>query len=321
MGTEARQHSAGYSYSFKVFALPAGSLPPGDTAIAVGLNDVGEVVGNGFIDNHGNITMVDVPDAVTHPLAINNLGQVVGDFTKSDGGHAFLDTNGTITYFALGEAAINDGMATGINDLGQVVGQYTGYDFPGGVRTITEQFGFIDTNGTITHLSLVDGTAFLPTGINDFDHVVGATTSGVSGVLDLRTGRFTAIEVPGATSIDASAINNLGQVAGTYTDSAGNTHAFVDTHGRMTFLNLPPSLSGTLQAVTDINDFDQIVGQFINASGIMESFIATPQHLTDLIGNHTPNTDPVRAGGLVWGHHIEAKDAGAISHQQLHPVL
>jgi probable HAF family extracellular repeat protein len=301
-----------HAYTFTVFTLPAGSLPPGDTPIAVGLNDLGEVVGNGFIDNHGTITAVNVPIAVTQPLAINNLSQVVGSFTKSDGGHAFLDTNGTFTYFALGSAAINAGEATGINDRGQVVGQYTGYDFPGGVRTITEQFGFIDTNGTISHLSLANGMAFLPTGINDFDQVVGATTSGVSGVLDLRIDRFTPIKVPGATSVDASAINNLGQVAGTYTDGAGNVHAFVDTGGRMTFLNLPPSLPGTLQAVTSINDFDQIVGQFIDAGGVMESFIATPQHLTDLTGHHVPDTEPVRAGGFAWGQHIEVRDAGAI---------
>lgn len=307
--------SQSHTYSFTVFTLPAGSLPPGDIPIAVGINDLGEVVGNGFIDNHGTITAVNVPVAVTHPLAINNLGQVVGSFTKSDGGHAFLDTNGTITNFALGEAAINAGAATGINDRGQVVGQYTGYDFPGGVRTITEQFGFIDTKGTITHLSLADGTAFLPTGINDFDQVVGTTTNGVSGVLDLRTDRFTAIKVPGATSTDASAINNLGQVAGTYTDSAGNVHAFVDTDGRMTFLNLPPSLSGTLQAVTGINDFDQIVGQFTDAGGVMESVIATPRHLADFTRNHGPDIDPLRAGGLAWGQHFDARDAGAMPQQ------
>jgi probable HAF family extracellular repeat protein len=121
---------------------------------------------------------------------------------------------------------------------------------------------------------------FMPTGINDFDQIVGTTTAGVSGVLDFRTEQFTAIEVAGARSTDATAINNLGQVAGTYTDSSGNVHAFVDTHGRIDFLQLPASLPGTLEAITSINDLGQVVGHLLESDGATESFIATPKYFS-----------------------------------------
>lgn len=274
MTSNPTSHSA--DYSLQLFTLPNTTY-----AVAYGINDLGEVTGvsgiGSFIDNHGSITSVTVPISAATPLAINNLGQVVGQFTKSDGGHAFEDTNGTISYFAtLPPAAVVDGRATGINDLGQVVGQFTG--FSGNVpETITAQFGFIDNSGTLTDLTLSNGAAFLPTGINDFDQIVGTTTAGVSGVLDLKTDKFTSIEVSGAKSTTATAINNLGQVAGTYIDSAGSIHAFVDTYGHFEFLPLPANFSGTLTAVTAINDLGQVVEQFVGSNGVAESYIATPK--------------------------------------------
>ncbi|HWD98461.1 MAG TPA: hypothetical protein VG345_05480, partial [Bryobacteraceae bacterium] len=49
---------------------------------------------------------------------------------------------------------------------------------------------------------------------------------------------FTAVEIPGASQIALSGINDAGQIAGSYTDSGGQ-HAFVDTNGVMTVLNYP----------------------------------------------------------------------------------
>lgn len=273
-------------YSFSLFTLPLAT-----TAVAYGINDLGEVTGTSslgaFIDNNGNVTQVEVPFSYPVPLGINNLGQVVGAFPKSDGDHAFIDTNGSITYVtSLPSEPVNDAKTAGINDLGQVVGSYTGYS--GSVpETILVQFGFIDNNGTLTHLALKDGTGFLPSGINDFDKIAGTTTTGVSGVLDLRTETFNKIAVPGAQSTDVTAINNLGQAAGTYTDSAGAVHGFVDTGGHFTFLNLPTNVSGTLEGITAINDLGQVVGNFIS-NGVTESFIATPDKIGGLLSDLIP---------------------------------
>jgi uncharacterized membrane protein len=275
-------HPGPNGYSFSLFTLPGAT-----TAVAYGINDLGNTTGissiGSFIDNRGSITAVVVPFTGPIPLAINNLDQVVGFFPKSDGGHAFIDTNGTITYPPLASSAVNDGRATGINDLGQVVGQYTGYS-GSSPETITLQFGFIDTNGTVTHLALANGGVFLPTGISDFDSIVGSTTAGLSGVLDLKADKFVPVEVPGAKSTDATAINNLGQIAGTYTDSNGQVRGFVDTYGHFSFLNLPTSMAGTLEAITSINDLGQVVGNMI-ANGVTESFIASPCGFSDLLAD------------------------------------
>nr|WP_294516246.1 hypothetical protein [uncultured Rhodopila sp.] len=277
-------------YTFSQFILPGQTF-----AVAYGINDLGAITGagnvNGFILNQGTVTEVQVPFSYPVPLAINNPGQVAGFFPKSDGSHAFIDTNGTITYFAsLPSSFVNDARASGINDLGQVVGQYKG--LTGTVpETITAQFGFIDIGGTLTTLTLADGTGFLPTGINDFDQIVGTTTAGVSGVLDLKTDTFKTIDVPGAASTDATAINNLGQVAGTYTDSSGVVHGFVDTYGHFTFLDPSASVPGTLEAISAINDFGQVIGQVVS-NYVTESFVGSPVKPGGLLADLIPALPP-----------------------------
>lgn len=108
------------------------------------------------------------------------------------------------------------------------------------------------------------------------NQIVGTTKAGASYVLNLHADKATEISVPEAASTDATAINNLGQVAGTYTDSEGTVHAFVDTHGHFDFLQFPVSLSGTLESITAINDLGQLVGQYALSDGTIKSFIASP---------------------------------------------
>jgi hypothetical protein len=277
------------NYSVSIFTLP--NAPENAVPIASAINDLGEIVGagggyGGFIDNHGVVTQILIPEAPVNPLGINNLGQVVGQFTKSAGGFPFIDTNGTITYIGLPPAAVMDGKTTGINDLGQAVGQYTGFSgsYP---PTVTGSFGFIDNNGTITQLTLANGTGFMPNGINDFDQVAGTAANGQGGVLDVKTDKFTPVSVPGATSTVVSSINNLGQVAGWYTDKSGGIHGFVDTRGVFATFNLPASV-GSLKDVTSINDLGQLIGTFVSG-GVTESFVATPQDAGRLLSDLLPS--------------------------------
>jgi probable HAF family extracellular repeat protein len=89
-------------------------------------------------------------------------------------------------------------------------------------------------------------------------------------------GVFTTIAVPGAgdTTV-ARSINDLGQIAGWFTNSSGVTQGFVDTNGVFTTFGAPPyggsATSFVLSPfddlvpappVTGINDAGQVVGNF-----------------------------------------------------------
>jgi hypothetical protein len=65
------------------------------------------------------------------------------------------------------------------------------------------------------------------------------------------------ISVPGSTSTRAIGINNYSQIVGSYTDSSGNAHGFLDTNGSFTTLDFPGS---TFTDPTGINNIGQIVG-------------------------------------------------------------
>jgi probable HAF family extracellular repeat protein len=68
---------------------------------------------------------------------------------------------------------------------------------------------------------------------------------------------LTFFDVPGSTSTGAAGINNAGQIVGSYNDSTGRRHGFLDTSGVFTTLDFPGS---TFTAPTGINNLGQIVG-------------------------------------------------------------
>ena len=76
---------------------------------------------------------------------------------------------------------------------------------------------------------------------------------------DPLTFTVTQINVPGSTSTAAVGINDASQIVGGYTDSAGNSHGFLDNSGVFTTLNFPGS---TFTEATGISNVGQIVGLY-----------------------------------------------------------
>ena len=68
---------------------------------------------------------------------------------------------------------------------------------------------------------------------------------------------YTKIMVPGSTWTEASGINNLGQVVGTYTDAAGTPHGFTYENGAYTTVDFPAAAHNY---AFGINDAGSIVG-------------------------------------------------------------
>jgi probable HAF family extracellular repeat protein len=106
--------------------------------VATGINSSGQVVGDSFLPGdsvvhaflYSNGVMIDLgvlAPTNSDALGINNSGQVVGEFTASDGlFHAFLYSNGSLLdlHPYLAPLGAIESVAEGINDQGQIVGFY-----------------------------------------------------------------------------------------------------------------------------------------------------------------------------------------------------
>jgi probable HAF family extracellular repeat protein len=103
------------------------NLPSGVSAQATDINNRGEVTGffvggNGFLLSAGKLTTLSFPGATeTMALGLNDLGQVVGSYTDAmNNVHGFIYANGVFT--ALNVPGAPDTVVNGINNFGQIVG-------------------------------------------------------------------------------------------------------------------------------------------------------------------------------------------------------
>jgi hypothetical protein len=186
---------------------------------------------------------------------------------------------------------------TGLNNDGDTVGFW--------VNGKGTNRGFVEWNGAYT--SYTDpktphgkGAVNQLLGINDAGTAVGFYNdkNGNAHAYELNqaTGQFTPIHVPGK-SATASAINNNGDVAGFATSGSGataTTFSWLLRAGRLTTLQFP---GGSDTQAFGINDKDQIVGSYTDASGTSHGFV-----VSDPTGPHTHWTsidDPNGVGSTV----------------------
>lgn len=103
--------------------------------------------------------------------------------------------------------------------------------------------------------------------------------------------QFASIDIPGAASTGISQINNLGQMAGAYTDEAGVTHGVLLSAGVVTTLDYPGAAATVCQG---INDSGQIVGLYFNSDQVAFGFLWVN-------GTFTPVSNPAYAGTYPLG--------------------
>lgn len=166
--------------------------------------------------------------------------------------HAATYTITTVTSPGAMASNTNSTHFSGIDDQGKILG----YDALG---------SFLDTGGTFSYFnapgsnsSLINGTAISSNGL-----IAGEGVSG-GGYLDTG-GKFVNIPPPGANSstpgigISPKAINDLGQVIGTYDKGNNVLTSFIYSNGVTSPLNFPGG-SGNFVIVNGINNAGQIVG-------------------------------------------------------------
>jgi hypothetical protein len=112
---------------------------------------------------------------------------------------------------------------------------------------------------------------------------------------------FTEIEAPGSTITSPFAINNIGQVVGTYSDAAGNGHGFLETGGKYVNVDVAGAL---FTAPGGINDLGQIVGIDLDSAGV-HGFL-------DTHGTFTTLSTSGSASGFSLSGPLGINDRGAI---------
>jgi len=90
---------------------------------------------------------------------------------------------------------------------------------------------------------------------------------------------FTEIAAPGSIITSPTAINNIGQIVGTYIDDAGNGHGFLETGGKYVNVDVAGAL---FTAPGGINDLGQIVGIDLDKAGNVDGFLDTHGKFTTL---------------------------------------
>jgi probable HAF family extracellular repeat protein len=254
----------GGTFGFKQIDYPGAS-----STFVNSINNAGQVVGtyrdsadlaHGFLFSGGVFTQLDFPGSPeTFANGINNAGAIVG----WNGSASYEYAGGLFTTFNV-PGSIRT-IAIGLNDHGDVVGGYIdssnaghGFLYQGGV------FSSIDVPGA------VDTAAY---GVNNSLEIVGQASPVANGFL-LVGGTISPIpDVPGSLgTLSASRINNLGHIIGQYSYATGEG-GYILRNGDFDSVVFPGS---TFVRPNGLNDFDVIVGDFIDASGQVHGFLATP---------------------------------------------
>jgi uncharacterized membrane protein len=229
-------------------------------------------------------------------ININNRGQVVGAYLDAQATpRSFIkDRSGRVTTFSVPGAQAT--LAAGINDLGQVAGTYT---------DATSGHGFIrQPGGRITTIDLPRLPSASVTDINNRGQLVGQAVNAAGqlvGFLRDPNGRVTIIDPPGPAEVssDVLALNDRGQVVGTWDDrpedppviDPNTRHGFLWDKGRLTRFDVPGSLA---TGALGINNAGQITGSYDDAAGRHHGYVLRR-------GRYTTIDAPGRTVTDAWG--------------------
>jgi probable HAF family extracellular repeat protein len=226
----------------------------GPDAVAIFVNERGQVAGSSLINStpvppvNGPCALGGPPSApflwengrmigigtlggsCGTPNALNNRGQVVGDsFLAGDSTyHPFSWDRGVLT--DLGTLGGDNGQALWVNDAGEVIGQA---DLPGSIV----HHGFLWRNAVMTDLGTLGSTSFAE-GINSNGQVVGRSRTNDptnpiqhaflwedgGPMIDLNT---LILAHSSLLLLDATYINDRGEIAGHGLTTNGENHAFL----------------------------------------------------------------------------------------------
>jgi uncharacterized membrane protein len=218
------------------------------------------------------------PPIMTFGGAIANNGTLVGVFTSSNlsGTQSFERfANGRFSAPIIFPAAPGTvTFAEGINSAGLICGYFS---------PPNEIHGFFYDGQTYTQYDVPGASDTFLFGLNDAGDFIGYYYTGnpqVQTAFVSIAGTITPIEIPGVSIVSPSAINNFGQIVGSYLDPINPTltHGFFrDADGTLTYpLDYPGSRTS---ALFGLNDKGQIVGSWDDSNFTQHGlFVILPNH-------------------------------------------
>lgn len=247
-------------------------------------------------------------------LGINNHGKIAGYFGSGAVGHpnkgyTLTSPYGQNNYHNENFPGSVQTQVTAIDNIGNTAGFW--------VDGNGNNFGFVEWNGVFTSYKdphTGKGTVNQLLGINDKGIAVGFYTD-VNGVnhaykLDQATGKFTELHPTGATSAQATGINDNGDITGILTSSTGATVGFLLKGGVYTEFDFPNS---TNTQPFGINKTDQIVGFYVDGAGLMHGFVLSSplnhakwQSIDDPNGVGTTTVNGINDNGQLVGFYVDA---------------
>ncbi|HEY0230467.1 MAG TPA: hypothetical protein VGC55_04365 [Dokdonella sp.] len=265
------------NYTYQTLDYPGAS-----STIIWGLNDFGELAGqysmNGLPSHamayrNGRFESLDpdglFDDRTSAAGGPTEFGMLFGAYTDpSQRQHGFLLHGSQVeTVDFPGHLNAN---VDGVSPFGAIAGVY--WDADGVFHGMLRRYGHD------TPIDVAGARDTYPLGINADGEIVGYWDNDPAEVRGFRrsaNGQFSWIDVPsaGPGGTVAFAVNDVGQTAGYYVDSAGLIHGFIEARGRFKTLDMP-GVAATI--VTAINNFGVIAGEYFDATGKRHGFVATP---------------------------------------------
>lgn len=213
-------------------------------------------------------------------LGINDQGVIAGYFGSGAAGHpnrgyALIPPFAQHSFLNENFPRSAQTQVTGLNDDDVTVGFWSKQN---NASMTDNNFGFYEQDGRFHDVNFPIGDAASPPvdqllGVNNRGIAVGFFTNngGLSRGYEynIRTHRFTRVEIPGARglgpSLTAAAINNRGDVAGFYNKTSAQVDAFLKLHsGKFITLAYP---GATMTQAFGVNDSDEVVGTYTTGTG------------------------------------------------------
>lgn len=260
-------------YNITTFAIPPESPSSSGAEGIYGINNLGQILGNGDLTQggflrgpDGSIQDIDIPQSMGSGAqfrGLNDLGQTVGIFPTGDSQqHAFVRASdgSTVEIKADDYGSIT---ALGINNAGVAVGsaaRFRGYS----------SAGYFYDGVSLNLISMPGAVNTIATGINDAGRIVGyfdyGLTDDTRGFVREVNGTIETFRVPSSFPTgDARPtapfdINNHGEIVGMFLPDNSGRRGFVrHSDGSYDTFDLP-NLLDTI--ATGINDEGVIVGRY-----------------------------------------------------------
>ena len=229
-------------------AIDLGAMPGYPNSYAVGINDLGHVIGSSddatgksipFLWINGQMSELgSFSGSYSQAMAINSNDDIVGYSRVGPNQleyRAFRWRRGTFIDLGIFPGR-QYSVAVGINSAGLIVG------YSGDTTSSVTIDSWIWQLGTMTGLGTPNGfDTFTPTAISDGGQVVGnAINAGNERAFIWQNGNFTLLPSPGTIFSHATAINSTGVVVGFIGLDNGDEHAVRWVNGQMEDLGVLP---------------------------------------------------------------------------------